>query len=370
MSFLKLSRRKWLVGGFFGLFNVIGLGYLWRRFNAPSKDLKMMKFPLGFQWQTQEPFLFCVHHYDLYPKGTPEFGPAKALLSGRNIGQDFEERDGFRMYHGEAVPGFPVHPHRGFETITIVRKGYVDHADSMGAAGRYGEGDVQWMTAGSGVQHSEMFPLLRQDQDNHLELFQVWLNLPKRSKMVPPHFKMFWSEKIPKFSSADGKVQVDVIAGEFEHITSLAPPPDSWAADPKNETLILLIKMSSGGSLTLPAAKNAIRTVYFFSGRNLKIENELLERSTGVTVDASSPIKLYAQENETQVLVLQSKPIGEPVVQHGPFVMTSREEIMNTIADYQKSQFGGWSWPRYDMIHGAELKRFAKYPDGKMESPS
>ena len=82
------------------------------------------------------------------------------------MGDDFIIKDGFRMYHGKSVPGFPGHPHRGFETITVVRKGIVDHADSMGASGRYGNGDVQWMTAGKGVQHSEMFPLIHSDKEN------------------------------------------------------------------------------------------------------------------------------------------------------------------------------------------------------------
>ncbi len=126
-------------------------------------------------------------------------GPAESL-AGRNIGQDFNPNEKWRMYHGEKVPGFPAHPHRGFETVTVVTKGVVDHSDSLGAAGRFGFGDVQWMTAGKGVQHCEMFPLLHKDKENPLELFQIWLNLPKASKMVAPHFAMLWSDAIPNLT--------------------------------------------------------------------------------------------------------------------------------------------------------------------------
>ena len=167
-----------------------------------SSKIKTIK-PLGPVWETSDPFLFCVHHQDAYPKGDGQMGPA-ASLEGRAIGQDFDPKADWRMYHGHRVPGFPEHPHRGFETVTIVLEGLVDHFDSGGASGRYGHGDVQWMTAGSGLQHSEMFPLAHEDQPNPLELFQIWLNLPPESKMVPAHFGMLWSETIPTVEPAPG----------------------------------------------------------------------------------------------------------------------------------------------------------------------
>ena len=101
-------------------------------------------------------------------------------------GQDFDDTAPYRMYHGTKVPGFPQHPHRGFETITATIDGIIDHADSVGNAGRYGQGDVQWMTAGKGVVHSEMFPLLNKSSDNPTRFFQIWLNLPAANKMVDP----------------------------------------------------------------------------------------------------------------------------------------------------------------------------------------
>ena len=131
---------------------------------------------LSFPWQTHDPFLFCVHHLDIYPPGNRDFGPATSL-AGRDIGQDFTIKDGWRMYHGQRVPGFPAHPHRGFETVTIARQGYIDHSDSMGAAGRFGNGYVQWMTAGKGVQHCEMFPLIHTDKSNPTVLRELFNNL-------------------------------------------------------------------------------------------------------------------------------------------------------------------------------------------------
>mgnify|MGYP000209292301 CR=1 FL=1 len=187
----------------------------------------LKRIPLQMFWPTFDPFLFCAFHNDVYPKANNLMGP-DAPLNKRPLGQDFDGIDGWRMYHGKSIPGFPAHPHRGFETVTVVNKGFVDHADSIGAAGRYGEGDTQWMTAGSGVQHSEMFPLVHEDKGNALEIFQIWLNLPKVSKMVDPHFKMLWNEDIPVIhhkDDANKTTSIEVIAGSINDTNALAPTP-------------------------------------------------------------------------------------------------------------------------------------------------
>jgi redox-sensitive bicupin YhaK (pirin superfamily) len=373
MSF-KCTRRRFLAG-VVSLGAVVGAG-LWPRRSFAAKEtmggLPVIKseFDLDFQWPVQEPFIFCVHHHDRYPSGRSNLGPDPKLLQGRNMGQDFVPKDGFRMYHGEMVPGFPVHPHRGFETVTIVRKGYVDHADSMGAAGRYGEGDVQWMTAGSGIQHSEMFPLLRQDGDNTLELFQIWLNLPAKNKMVKPHFSMFWSEKIPQIRLDSNRVHINLIAGRWGDTMALSPPPDSSASRPESEIGIWLIRILPGGRLSLPTTQApASRMVYFFEGEGLLLNGKKVEGSKGLSVDSRSQTELAAGSSAIEVLILQAKPIGEPVVQQGPFVMNTRAEILQAFEDYKNTQFGGWPWPRHEMVHGSALERFAKYPDGRIEKP-
>lgn len=326
------------------------------------------RFPLDFQWPVQEPFLFCVHHNDFYPQGGAGYGPDKNLLKGRDMGQDFDPSNKFRMYHGLDVPGFPVHPHRGFETITIVRKGYVDHADSLGAAGRYGEGDVQWMTAGAGVQHSEMFPLLKKGEENTLELFQIWLNLPKRNKMVPAHFKMFWSEQIPSIKNEN--VSVSLIAGDFQGKQALAPPPNSWASEATSEVVILLVKFAAGGKFKLPkSAAKANRMLYFFDGSSIEVNGEKVAANTGLELDSLKDLEVTSPQGSGEILILQAKAIGEPVVQHGPFVMNTRADIIKTIEEYQRTQFGGWPWDRPDMVHGQTIERFAKYPDGRVEKP-
>jgi quercetin 2,3-dioxygenase len=326
--------------------------------------------PLGFTWETSDPFLFCVHHLDNYPKGNDELGPA-ASLEGRNLGQDFTTKDGWRMYHGEKIPGFPTHPHRGFETVTVVLKGFVDHSDSHSAAGRYGEGDVQWMTAGAGLQHAEMFPLLKKDEPNPLELFQIWLNLPKAKKFANPFYKMLWAEDIPTFREKDknGKLtEVTIIAGKLGDVSAPAPAPDSWAADENNEIGIWLIKMEANGSWTIPTASFEInRSLYFYRGSEINMAGINIKPYHSVELLADQPVTIENGNTDAYCLLLQGRPINEPVVQHGPFVMNSEFEIHKAYTDYRKTQFGGWPWNRYDNVHPRERGRFAKYADGKEE---
>jgi redox-sensitive bicupin YhaK (pirin superfamily) len=336
-----------------------------------KKSIINMK-PLGFPWETQNPFLFCAYHADNYPKGNGELGPGESL-TGRNIGQDFVIKDGWRMYHGDKVPGFPSHPHRGFETITAVEKGLVDHADSQGAAGRYGNGDVQWMTAGSGLQHSEMFPLLKEDEENPFELFQIWLNLPKANKFVAPHFKMHWHEEIPVVNIKDenGKTtNIKIVAGNFNGKTALAPAPDSWASNPENEVAIFVIQMEAGAVCEIPAtAETASRSLFFFNGSSIEIDSEEISVNHSVSLKGSAIIKIKNGSKISRFLFLQGKPINEPVVQYGPFVMNTNAEIQQAMNDYRKTQFGGWPWPRHDMVHGTTAGRFAKYADSKTDIP-
>lgn len=334
-----------------------------------AASIKSIK-PLGFQWETNNPFLFCVHHKDAYPEGNEELGP-DASLAGRSIGHDFVPKDGWRMYHGIKVPGFPVHPHRGFETITIVLEGLVDHADSMGAAGRYGGGDVQWMTAGAGIQHTEMFPLLNRDRKNPLELFQIWLNLPADDKFVDPYYTMFWHEDIPEIQFRDSsgrESNITLIAGNLAGKKALPPPPDSWASRKDAEVAILIIRMEPGAIWELPAAhKDTDRSIYFYRGLNLVVNGTTIPSYQAVHLVPGEDLQIKNGEEEAFILLLQARPIMENVVQYGPFVMNSREDIQQAFDDYRRTEFGGWPWPRPDQVHDWKMGRFARYADGKEE---
>ncbi len=333
------------------------------------KAVKSVK-PLGFPWETSDPFLFCAYHEDHYPSGNDQMGP-DASLDGRIIGQDFVAKDGWRMYHGDIVPGFPSHPHRGFETVTIVQKGLVDHADSMGAAGRFGNGDVQWMTAGKGVQHSEMFPLLNKDKDNPFLLFQIWLNLPRERKFAEPHFSMLWNEEIPREIVEDengNETEIKIVTGALGNHNVQAPAPESWAANPENEVAIWTIRMAPRARWEIPSASKEVnRTLFFFKGLDIKIDGETINADHSISLHPDHKALIESGEEESHFLFLQGKPIGEPVVQYGPFVMNTDGEIRAAMADYQKTQFGGWPWPRHDQVHPRERGRFAKHADGKEE---
>jgi redox-sensitive bicupin YhaK (pirin superfamily) len=335
-------------------------------------DTVLQTVPLDFRWPTIDPFLFCVHHDDAYPRGNGHFGP-DASLEGRDIGQDFAGLDGWRMYHGRAVPGFPSHPHRGFETVTYVRKGLIDHSDSLGAAARFGRGDTQWLTAGRGIVHSEMFPLLDEGAPNPVELFQIWVNLPADDKFADPHFSMLWDGDTPRVRHVDsggGVTEVTVIAGALDGQVPPSPPPRSWASRTEGDVAIWHIRMESGARWTMPAAEgpDTVRTLYVFEGDQLRIDGTDVPGSTGSVIRSDRAVDLEAS-GDVEALLLQGRPIGEPVAQYGPFVMNDEAGIEQAFADYRETQFGGWPWPDDDPVHGPDPQRYARRPDGTREQP-
>lgn len=310
---------------------------------------------VGTPLPTLDPFLFCVFHSDQYPAAPDE-------IIGN--GHDFDPRKPFRMYHGSTIPGFPRHPHRGFETITATLQGLIDHADSQGNVARYGHGDVQWMTAGRGISHSEMFPW-----NNHVRLFQIWLNLPAKMKLVPPDFKIFWASTIPQYQPPeDPNAIVTIWAGNgyfgIERNPN-SPPQHSWAYDESNDVAIWHILLKPGGTLTLPPAvtitnnANTLvnRSLFYIQGESNVVTLDgtvILPNKVVVTLGAEEPLTMTLQDRATQnaeFLFLQGRPIQEPVAQHGPFVMNTPQEIQQAFIDYQNSPvFTGWPWPRDDVV--------------------
>ena len=223
------------------------------------------------------------------------------------------------------------HPHIGLSTLTFLFEGNIMHRDTLGTEVEIKSGAVNWMTAGKGVQHSEMFPLVYEDKENPMELFQIWLNLPSKSKNVEPHFKMMWGEKIPKITYKDlqnRETKIEVIVGNLPNTKANTPPPNSWAANPQNEVAVWNIKLQSNAEFVLPKASKGInRTLYFYEGDEILIDNVTVNRYHSVEVLSHVDLKINNKNHPSSILVLQGKPINEPVIQYGPFVMNTKEEI-------------------------------------------
>ena len=311
--------------------------------------------PIQFRLDLKDPFIFCAHHIDHYPKANAEMGPATPALNKE-----------YNMYYGEVVPGFPEHPHTGFETITLVERGTVDHFDSLGNAGRYAAGDVQWLTTGNGVEHCEMFPLIDQEHDNPLELFQIWFNSSPEQKKQPADYKMLWREQIPHVISNDGQVDLRIISGSYANTAALDRPPHSWAAAAENRVNIYLITLAAGAEVTIPATTaTSTRFCYFYQGSQLTVSRETIAMKHLVELQPDVEIQLQAGDQEARILWLEGEPIGAPVAMRGPFVLNSDEELNAAFRRYRETQFGGWPWPSPAPVFEREQVRFATYNGGE-----
>jgi redox-sensitive bicupin YhaK (pirin superfamily) len=203
--------------------------------------------------------------------------------------------------------------------------------------------------------------------------------------MVPADFTMFWAHDIPHVVQTDAhgrRSHVEVIAGDYAPVDvaaaggrplvqPLPPPRNSWASEPGADVAIWIVRLDGGASVTLPpASAQARRALYLTTGRSLSVGDQRFDQSVMVEVAADRPAPLTNHGNDViEVLVLQGKPIGEPVVARGPFVMTSEQELVQAIHDYQRTEFGGWQWPTRAVTHGRS-PRFARHPDGREEHPA
>lgn len=319
----------------------------------------------------RDPFILAAHHRDQYPEGNGKMAP-KSYLPTRVKGSDFNNSAPWRMYHGDTIPGFPQHPHRGFEIITIIPEGYADHFDSKGTHGRYGDGDVQLMSAGSGVMHSEMFPLLNDDKENPFRLFQIWVNLPSKSKLTEPDYKMLWRDKIPtaKISSDSGDVTFKIILGEYYGVKALGALKNSWAADPKNHFGVAMIEMDANTEFKLNAVSSTMnRFLFYYEGEDsVSIEGTPLRISQLADLYGDQDIVIKSGNSKAKLLLLESEPINEPIAAYGPFVMSTERELQEAFMEYRQTEFGGWPWgeKESDIVIDKNAGRFASYQFGKV----
>ena len=272
--------------------------------------------PLGSRWQTGGPLSVLRSPHRRLSTGNDQFGPA-ASLAGRAIGADFEGKDGWRMYHGDVVPGFPQHPHRGFETVTIVRTGYIDHSDSLGATARFGMGDVQWLTAGAGVVHSEMFPLLDPDARTRSSCFRSgspaaatsWWSPTSRCSGTPP--SRGWH------TDAQGRTCGDRDCRARWRRDAARAAAHSWAAREK-PTRDLVDCARDGATWTVPRRGAAHGADAARVLRPRAARGRTPCRARPPSGERGPGLEIQAVDGPVEILLLQGRPIAEPAAQDGP----------------------------------------------------
>jgi redox-sensitive bicupin YhaK (pirin superfamily) len=231
---------------------------------------------------------------------------------------------------GEAK-GAPDHPHRGFETVTYILEGAVEHEDSQGNRGRIGAGDVQWMTAGAGVIHSELPSEEIRQKGGRMHGFQLWVNLPRRDKMMKPRYQELHASEIPTAKSADGKITVTVIAGESLGVKA--------SIDTRTPIMYLHVRLAPGAKFTQAIPENYNAFAFLISGearfgdRSARENNMVLFARDGDSVTVTT-------EKGAELLLIGGVPLNEPIARYGPFVMNTMGEIRQAMIDYQTGRFG------------------------------
>jgi redox-sensitive bicupin YhaK (pirin superfamily) len=228
--------------------------------------------------------------------------------------------------------GVGQHPHRGFETVTIVYKGEVSHRDSTGQGGTIGPGDVQWMTAGAGILHEEFHSDAFTRDGGELEMVQLWVNLPAKDKMAAPGYQGITDAQIPSVPLDDGAGRVRVIAGDYLGHKGPAhtfTPIDVWD-----------VRLNQGASVTLPVPEGRVAAIVVLRGTVMVNGDEVARDAQMVLLDRAGDALTLDANNDAVVLLLSGEPIDEPIVGHGPFVMNTRDEIVQAMKDFGSGGFG------------------------------
>ncbi|MGH8309884.1 MAG: pirin family protein [Steroidobacteraceae bacterium] len=232
------------------------------------------------------------------------------------------------------LAGFPPHPHRGFETVTYMLDGHMQHKDNFGNTGDLGPGAVQWMTAARGIIHSEM----PQQSAGRMRGLQLWLNLPAKEKMKPASYRDIPAEQIPT-AALPGGGEVRVIAGSLEIGGKTVLGPVNGAGDKTTNPLYVDVHLPAGAEFSAPIARGHNAFLYAYEGSARIGDRELPHRAAGLLSDGDS-VTVTAGKDGARFLLLAAKPLREPVVQYGPFVMNTREEIVRAVDDYRNGRFG------------------------------
>lgn len=228
--------------------------------------------------------------------------------------------------------GVGVHPHRGFETVTIAYKGKIAHHDSNGGGGVIGEGDVQWMTAGSGILHKEYHEEEFNRKGGVFQMVQLWVNLPSKDKMTKPKYQAITNAEMGKFDLPDGGGSVEVIAGNFNETKG--------AATTFSPVHLYNLKLKKGSSLTLNLPENYTTAFVMIEGQAKINETETAPADNFVLFNNDGEKILVEAEQDSVILVMSGEPLDEPIAAYGPFLMNTQEEIKQAFEDFQAGKFG------------------------------
>lgn len=318
-------------------------------------------------WDIDDPFIFASHHFDLYPVGNERQAPPKEEVDRKDLGNDYYKLFGYRLYTSKMTPGFQLHSHWGYETITLVPQGYVDHFDSLGNQGRYGYGDMQWITAGGRYHHCEMYPLVHQDRKNPQLVTQIMINLPLSEKDTSPEVHTVWKEDLTEFE--ENGCKFTLLAGTFAGRTATVPSKRSWAANPAHHVTILRVLMAPGTSFTLGKTEAVNRNIYLTEG-GATVAGKAYKPSTRLKLKPDCEVEIVMGDTESEVWLLEGDPIGEKQSRWGPVILGTDAEVRKAVNIIRQKEMDEWQWDFVNQKQPLGTERFYRSADGSESRPN